>query len=69
MAAKRGKLVQVGTYLSPEMAVRLKRLSGLTRVSQAAYFREAIEDLLRKYKGSVRKKRAKIGQLGDFNEK
>ncbi len=54
MAAKRGKLVQVGTYLSPDMAVRLKRLSGLTRVSQAAYFREAIEDLLRKYESTVR---------------
>jgi predicted DNA-binding protein len=49
MASKRGNLVQVGTYLPPELAERIKELSQITRVPQAAYFREAIEDLLRKY--------------------
>lgn len=49
MASKRGNQVQVGTYLPPELAEQLKELSEITRVPQAAYFREAIEDLLRKY--------------------
>jgi predicted DNA-binding protein len=49
MASKRGNLVQVGTYLPPELAEQIKELSQITRVPQAAYFREAIEDLLRKY--------------------
>ncbi len=49
MASKRGNLVQVGTYLPPELAEQLRELSQMTRVPQAAYFREAIEDLLRKY--------------------
>lgn len=52
MTPKRGKLVQVSTYLSPDMATRLKELSDRTRVSQAAYFREAVEDLLKRYEES-----------------
>ena len=54
MVSKRGNLVQVGTYLEPEMAEQLKELSRITRVSQAAYFREAIEDLLKKYATTLR---------------
>jgi predicted DNA-binding protein len=61
MASKRGNLVQVGTYLEPELAARLKELSQATRVSQAAYFREAIEDLLKKYEESVPKAPGKPG--------
>jgi predicted DNA-binding protein len=48
----KGRQVQVSLYLSPELARRLKQLSEQTRISQAAYFREAIEDLLKKYSGS-----------------
>lgn len=55
MASKRGNLVQVGTYLPPELAEQLKELSRLTRVPQAAYFREAVEDLLKKYEDTLSK--------------
>ena len=55
MASKRGNLVQVGTYLPPELAAQLKELSEVTRVPQAAYFREAIEDLLKKYGDTLSK--------------
>jgi predicted DNA-binding protein len=55
MASKRGNLVQVGTYLPPELAEQLKELSKITRVPQAAYFREAVEDLLRKYEDVLSK--------------
>jgi predicted DNA-binding protein len=55
MTPKRGKLIQVSTYLSPELAIQLKDLSDRTRVSQAAYFREAIEELLKKYEDKAPK--------------
>lgn len=54
MAQKRGKLIQVSTYLSPELWEQLKTLAERTRVSQAAYFREAVEDLLKKYASELR---------------
>lgn len=41
--------VKVSTYLTKELADKLKALSDRTRVPQAAYFREAVEDLLKKY--------------------
>ncbi len=44
--------VKISTYLSRDLAARLKALSERTRVPQAAYFREAVEDLLRKYESS-----------------
>jgi Ribbon-helix-helix domain len=34
---------------------QLKRLCAATRVSQAAYLREALEDLLKKYAATLRK--------------
>jgi predicted DNA-binding protein len=46
---KKTEQVKVSTYLSLDLAERLKALSDQTRVPQAAYFREAIEDLLKKY--------------------
>ena len=51
MDGKSGQ-VKISTYLSRDLAARLKALSDRTRVPQAAYFREAVEDLLRKYEGS-----------------
>ena len=49
MAKEKGNQVQVSFYLAPETLQRVKDLSERTRVSQAAYFREAVDDLLKKY--------------------
>lgn len=52
MVKRRGS-VQVAFLLPIEIAANLKRLSDQTRVSQAAYLREAIEDLLKKYESTL----------------
>jgi predicted DNA-binding protein len=49
MVKEKGNQVQVSFYLAPETLERVKALSDRTRIPQAAYFREAIEDLLKKY--------------------
>ncbi len=49
MVKEKGNQVQVSFYLAPETLERVKALSERTRIPQAAYFREAIEDLLKKY--------------------
>lgn len=46
---KKAERVKISTYLSTDLADRLKALADETRVPQAAYFREAVEDLLKKY--------------------
>jgi predicted DNA-binding protein len=46
---KKDERIKISTYLSADLADRLKALSDSTRVPQAAYFREAVEDLLKKY--------------------
>lgn len=46
---KKAERVKISTYLSSDLMERLKTLSDQTRVPQAAYFREAVEDLLKKY--------------------
>jgi predicted DNA-binding protein len=51
----KGKQKQVTTYYPPESIEQHKRLSGITRVPQAVYLREALEDLLKKYAGTLRK--------------
>lgn len=51
----KGSQVQVMGYFSPETAKQLKRLSDITRVPQAAYLREALDDLLKKYAATLRK--------------
>jgi len=51
----KGKQKQVTTYYPPADIEQLKRLSGLTRIPQAVYLREALEDLLKKYSGPLRK--------------
>jgi predicted DNA-binding protein len=49
---KKAERVKISTYLSTDLMERLKALSDQTRVPQAAYFREAVEDLLKKYETS-----------------
>jgi predicted DNA-binding protein len=53
----RANLNRVSTtvYLEPEQAESLRKLSDATRVPQASYFREAIDDLLKKYAKEIRK--------------
>ena len=51
----KGKQKQVMGYYAPETVKQLRRLSEVTRVPQAAYLREALEDLLRKYAATLRK--------------
>jgi predicted DNA-binding protein len=51
----KGNQTQVTSYYDPEAVQRLKALSEKTRIPQAAYLREALDDLLKKYSGSLRK--------------
>jgi len=53
------KNVKVTFYASEEKLEKLRKLSDHTRVSQADYFREAIEDLLEKYKSQLDEARRK----------
>jgi hypothetical protein len=43
------KQAQLGMYVSPETAAKLKELSAKTRIPQSVLFREALEDLFAKY--------------------
>ena len=54
----KGNRVLASIYLDPPVADALKGLSTSTRVPQAAYLREAVDDLLAKYKVKVSKPRA-----------
>ena len=49
MVHQKGRQAQVTLYLSPETQEAVKALSKRTRIPQAALFREALEDLLKKY--------------------
>ena len=51
----KGKQSQVTSYYDPEAVQRLKALSEATRIPQAAYLREALDDLLKKYAATLRK--------------
>jgi predicted DNA-binding protein len=51
----KGKQAQVTSYYDPDAVQRLKTLSEATRVPQAAYLREALDDLLKKYVSALRK--------------
>lgn len=51
----KGNQKQVTTYYPPVDIEQLKRLSDTTRVPQAVYLREALEDLLKKYAGTLRR--------------
>ena len=51
----KGSQKQVIAYFSHESAAQLRKLSDITRVPQAAYLREALDDLLKKYAATLRK--------------
>jgi predicted DNA-binding protein len=51
----KGNQVQITSYYEPETADQLKALSRATRVPQAVYLREALDDLLKKYAATLRK--------------
>lgn len=53
--AKYGNQLKLASYYPPELVTQLKRLSDATRISQAAYLREALEDLLKKHAVALRK--------------
>ena len=53
----RGNREMMSIYLRPEIADRLRSLSTQTDVPVAHYMREAVEDLLRKYKVKLAKPR------------
>jgi predicted DNA-binding protein len=53
--AKYGNQLKLASYYPPELVVQLKRLSDATRIPQAAYLREALEDLLKKHAAARRK--------------
>ena len=50
MATMKGKRVLTSLYLDPPVQEALRRLSEETRVPQAVYLREAVDDLLAKYR-------------------
>jgi hypothetical protein len=45
----KNKQAQLGMYVSPETAAKVRELSAKTRIPQSALFREALEDLFTKY--------------------
>jgi predicted DNA-binding protein len=51
----KGKQAQITSYYEPAAAQKLKALSTTTGVPQAAYLREALDDLLKKYASTLRK--------------
>jgi predicted DNA-binding protein len=54
-ATKVGKQIKIVSYYTPDAVEQLRKLSDATRVPQAAYLREALEDLLKKYAATLRK--------------
>ena len=49
----KGTQVRVTSYYDPEVVKRLRLLSEITRVPQAAYLREALDDLLKKHAAAL----------------
>jgi hypothetical protein len=49
ISKSKGNQTPLTGYYDPEVVKQLKRLSDETRVPQAAYLREALDDLLDKY--------------------
>ncbi|MGB6486248.1 MAG: ribbon-helix-helix domain-containing protein [Steroidobacteraceae bacterium] len=54
-AMKVGKQIKIVSYYTPQAIEQLNRLSGATRITKAVLLREALEDLLKKYAGTLRK--------------
>ena len=59
MPTMKGKRVLTSLYVDPEAHQALKQLSKDTRVPAAVYLREAVDDLLKKYKVKLRKRGTK----------
>jgi predicted DNA-binding protein len=55
ISKSKGNQVQITSYFEPDAVRRLKALSAATRVPQAAYLREALDDLLKKYATTLKK--------------
>jgi hypothetical protein len=55
ISKSKGHQIQVTSYYEPETVQKLKALSEVTRIPQAAFLREALDDLLKKYAGTLRK--------------
>jgi hypothetical protein len=55
VAKSKGNQLQVTSYYDADDVAKLRALSEKTRVPQAAYFREALGDLLKKYATAPRK--------------
>jgi len=51
----KGNQTAITGYYDPERVNRLKTLVETTRVPQAIYLREALDDLLKKYAATLRK--------------
>lgn len=49
------KRISTTVYLDPEHVDGLKKLADITRIPQAIFIREAIDDLLKKYAKELRK--------------
>lgn len=47
------------TILTPEQLEAIKEISKMTRIAQSELFREAVDDLIRKYRGVVNDRFAK----------
>ncbi len=54
MVSQKGRQAQTSIYLPVETLEKLKSLSKRTRIPMAAYLREAVDDLLRKYENRLR---------------
>lgn len=54
MKAMKGKRKHLSLYVDPEIADSLRTLSTKTRIPQQSLLREAVDDLLAKYKMRVR---------------
>jgi predicted DNA-binding protein len=51
----KGNQTAITGYYDPDTVKRLKALVETTRIPQAVYLREALDDLLRKYAATLRK--------------
>jgi predicted DNA-binding protein len=55
MVSQKGRQAQTSVYLPLETLERLQELSKRSRIPMAAYMREAVEDLLKKYEEPKKK--------------
>jgi hypothetical protein len=53
--SKVGKQLRIVSYYTPPAVETLTRLCKATRVTQAVYLREALDDLLKKYAMTLKK--------------